>query len=349
MGFTTIITIASGKVPIHTDHSIKITFTVFSCECWSFLVFMKRYSVTYPLVWHVKRMKSTKHVGKIPFDPQVESGCLALMSTLKIDTDFGDYLHLNFFRWKTAFLSGFSFPLSSSSSSSIFSLFVQTTQRKHTTGRCGQSWDYFSQHYLPSFIYYRLIHTHPIIMSSSRLLIHHQTVTLGYQSIASGCVVSGFARETSVQTKPQQCQRKTHTHTHTHTHTTSIRKSPNQKKKEQKKEVKHRRSPYCPQTPALHPSLPSAPLLCLQRSDQRAKRKEEKKKRRRRRSGQERRSQRYEKLQGESMKERKEKKRRRRRRRRKRSRRRCARSGGPKNQKVTQNQKLLLLLLVMYE
>ena len=235
MGFTTIITIASGKVPIHTDHSIKITFTVFSCECWSFLVFMKRYSVTYPLVWHVKRMKSTKHVGKIPFDPQVESGCLALMSTLKIDTDFGDYLHLNFFRWKTAFLSGFSFPLSSSSSSSIFSLFVQTTQRKHTTGRCGQSWDYFSQHYLPSFIYYRLIHTHPIIMSSSRLLIHHQTVTLGYQSIASGCVVSGFARETSVQTKPQQCQRKTHTHTHTHTHYKHKKESKPKKKKNKRK------------------------------------------------------------------------------------------------------------------
>ncbi|CAJ1083015.1 Hypothetical predicted protein [Xyrichtys novacula] len=29
-------------------------------------------------------------------------------------------------------------------------------------------------------------------MSSSRLLIDHQTVTLGYQSIASGSVVSGF-------------------------------------------------------------------------------------------------------------------------------------------------------------
>lgn len=125
-------------------------------------------------------------------------------------------------------------------------------------------------------------------MSSSRLLIYHQTVTLGYQSIASGCVVSGFAQETSVQTNPQQCQRKKK---HTRTHTTSIRKSPNQKKKEQKKEVKHRRSPYCPQTPALHPYLPPAPLLCLQRSDQRATRKEEKKKRRRRRSGQERRSQ----------------------------------------------------------
>lgn len=84
-----------------------------------------------------------------------------------------------------------------------------------------------------------------------------------------------------------------------YTHTTSVRKSPNQKKKEQKKEVKHRRSPYCPQTPALHPSLPSAPLLCLLRSDQRAKRKEEKRRRRRRRS-QERRSQRYEKLQGKT-------------------------------------------------
>lgn len=184
------------------------------------------------------------------------------------------------------------------------------------------------------FAFFYLLSPHTIIMSSSRLLIYHQTVTLGYQSIASGSVVSGFARETSVQTKPQQCQREKHTHT------ISIRKSPNQKKKEQKKEVKHRRSPYCPQTPALHPSLPCAPLLCLQRSDQRAKRKEKKK---RRRSGQERRSQRYEKLQGESMKKR------RRRRRRKRSRRRCARSGGPKNQKVTQNQKLLLLLLVMYE
>lgn len=84
-----------------------------------------------------------------------------------------------------------------------------------------------------------------------------------------------------------------------HTHYKRKKESKPKKKKEQKKEVKHRRSPYCPQTPALHPSLPSAPLLCLLRSDQRAKRKEEKRRRRRRRS-QERRSQRYEKLQGKT-------------------------------------------------
>lgn len=147
------------------------------------------------------------------------------------------------------------------------------------------------QHYLPSFIHHHPIHTHAIIMSSSRLLIYHQTVTLGYQSIASGCVVSGFARETSVQTNPQQCQRNKNTRVHTH-YKHKKESEPKKKKKEQKKEVKHRRSPYCPQTPALHPYLPPAPLLCLQRSDQRAKRKDEKKKkRRRRRSGQERRSQ----------------------------------------------------------
>lgn len=162
--------------------------------------------------------------------------------------------------------------------------------KKNTTGRCRQSWGGF-QHYLPSFIYHHPIHTHAIIMSSSRLLIYHQTVTLGYQSIASGCVVSGFARETSVQTNPQQCQRNKNTRVHTH-YKHKKESKPKKKNKEQKKEVKHRRSPYCPQTPALHPYLPPAPLLCLQRSDQRAKRKEEKKKkRRRRRSGQERRSQ----------------------------------------------------------
>lgn len=193
------------------------------------------------------------------------------------------------------------------------------------------------QHYLPSFIYHHPIHTHAIIMSSSRLLIYHQTVTLGYQSIASGCVVSGFARETSVQTNPQQCQRNKNTRVHTH-YKHKKESKPKKKKKEQKKEVKHRRSPYCPQTPALHPYLPPAPLLCLQRSDQRAKRKEEKKKRRRRRSGQERRSQ---SCRGKKARRRGEGGRG--------AGRRCARSGGPKNQKVTQNQKLLLLLLVMYE
>lgn len=65
--------------------------------------------MTYPLVWHVNRMKSTKHVGKIPFDPQVESGCLALLSTLKIDTDFGDYLHLNLSVRKEHFCQDFHF------------------------------------------------------------------------------------------------------------------------------------------------------------------------------------------------------------------------------------------------
>ncbi|CAB1444545.1 unnamed protein product [Pleuronectes platessa] len=110
-------------------------------------------------------------------------------------------------------------------------------------------------------------------MSSSRLLTHHQTVTLGYQSIASGRVVSGFARETSVQTKPQ---------------------------------------PPLPSIPPyLHPSIPPSrrPPLSFVSKDQmkgpKCKKKEEGRRRRRRkrwraRSGQEQRSQRFAKLQGKA-------------------------------------------------
>lgn len=126
------------------------------------------------------------------------------------------------------------------------------------------------------FAFFYLLSPHTIIMSSSRLLIYHQTVTLGYQSIASGSVVSGFARETSVQTKPQQCQREKHTHT------ISIRKSPNQKKKRTKERGEAPAFPLLPPNPC-PPSLPPmcpSPLSPKIRSKGQKKREEEEKEKR---------------------------------------------------------------------
>ena len=120
-----------------------------------------------------------------------------------------------------------------------------------TTSRLGIG---FFLHHLPSLISYHHKHAHTIIMSSSRLLIHHQTVTLGYQSVAPGSVVSGFARETSVQTKPQQCQRE-RTHIH-YKH----KKDRNQKKKRTKERGETPAFPLLPPNPC-PPSLP--PILPL--------------------------------------------------------------------------------------
>lgn len=105
-------------------------------------------------------------------------------------------------------------------------------------------------------------------MSSLRPLIKQQTVTLGNQSAASGSVVFVFARETSVQTRSEHCQRGK---TFTPIHPTCIRKS-KPKKKEQKNEVKRRRASYCPENPCPPSHLP---LSCVSKDHiKRAKRKE---------------------------------------------------------------------------
>lgn len=124
-----------------------------------------------------------------------------------------------------------------------------------------------------------------ITPSSRPLIFSHQTVTLGYQSLTSGSVVSGFAwRRVSRQTSAVSKEKHTHTHM-----SCKLNKDKNQKKRT-KGGGETPTFPKLPPNPALPASLPSAPLLCLQRSHQRAK----KEMRRRRSSGQELRSQRLE-------------------------------------------------------
>lgn len=153
------------------------------------------------------------------------------------------------------------------SSQTTHYLYCLQREFTHTTGRCRQSWDFFSVICLLLFII--TPYHHHVIFQTAHLPPDSHSRIPKYR-----------LWQRYLWIRPEdECPDKTSAESKgkTHIHATSIRKSPNQKKKEQKKEVNHRRFPYCPRTPALHPSVPSGPLLCLQRSHQRGEEEEEEK------------------------------------------------------------------------
>lgn len=208
--------------------------------------------------------------------------------------------------------------------------------KKNTTGRCRQSWGGFSIICLLLFI----IIPYTPMPSSCHLPDCSSTTRQSLLDTKASPLAASSLDSPGRRVSRQTLSSVKGIKTHACTHTTSIRKSPNQKKKKRTKERGEAPAfpilPPNPCPPSLPPTCPSPLSPKIRSKGQKKRGEKEEEEEKEKRSGAE-----EPKLQGEKARRRGEGGRG--------ARRRCARSGGPKNQKVTQNQKLLLLLLVMYE